>query len=67
MPQTIKVFRESSKWNGLDKWFMMRMCDLQELYVCTYDVPCDEDDDPIDMPAAVKYVTEQHPDSVLVY
>lgn len=38
----VKVFRDDGNW-GTCPWFMRSMHVLDELYICTYKLPVDED------------------------
>jgi hypothetical protein len=65
---TITVYRDHPDWAACSQWFLMRMDLLRELYVATYDVPCDPEDGlPVNMKATARWVKEAHPGCILVY
>ena len=63
----IKVFRDSPVWDTHDKWWMVPVHVLKELYVISYLPDLDQFYDPIDPAGCVREIREAHPGCVLVY
>ena len=60
---SVKVFRESDRWNQVDRWYTLPASLLNELYVDTWDL----DDDDVDDKQA-KYIRDAYDfPVVLVY
>lgn len=65
---TITVYRDHPEWAKCSQWFLMRMDLLRELYVATYNLPCDPEDGlPLDLKGCVRQVEQAHPGCILVY
>jgi hypothetical protein len=73
----ISVFKDSPAWGTVDRWFKLPIVVdrnghtvdlLRELHVADYEVPEDEDGEPvIPMAEAASAVLAKHPGCVLVY
>lgn len=62
-PQTISVYKDSPAFDTVERWWMLPAHVLNPLYVCTYEVHCDD----WDIEHAAAKVREMHPDDVLMY
>ncbi len=67
MSEHVRVFRESPLWDTHDRWFMMPLHHLRELYVATYDCPADEQGYVLDPAGCIAQIRAENPGCVLVY
>ena len=65
----IDVYRDDPIWETVAKPFMLPLHILKELYICTYQLPVDEDGDVINPKQCLNDVLANHKDEVvqLVY
>jgi hypothetical protein len=65
---TIKVYRDSPRFETVAKYWMLPLHVLKELYVCTVDLPTDEDGDYCgDWSKDSAMLLVQYPGCVFVY
>ena len=65
---SVKVYRDSPRFDTVAKYWMLPLYVLQELYVATYDLATDEDGDYCgDWSKDSAMLLERHPDCVFVY
>lgn len=61
----VKVFRDDPVWDAHEKWWMVPMHRINELFVCEYEVCTGSR--PTEERSAIKAIRQKHPGCVLVY
>ena len=67
----IHVYKDDGKWDNYPAWFLRSNQDLRNLFVCSYDLPTDEDGDVDYSLRQWEKVSQQlvndHPDCLFIY
>jgi hypothetical protein len=68
---TIRVYKNDGKWDNYSAWFLRSDRDLENLFVCGYGLPVDEDGDVdfsiFDWKSFSQKIINDHPGCLFIY